>query len=269
MSNLTAVIFGATGGIGQAIAGILCQKGINLVLAGRNEATLRALHAELAQRYPAVKLDYLCCDLSKRESRQHFIQALALLDAPVNYYINNAGINDFALFSEQPDEMIEKMMLVNAAYPLELIQQVIPLMSAEHPSQIINIGSAFGSIGYPGYVSYCASKFALRGATEALAREYCATPVKFRYFSPRATRTAMNSPAAVQMNQQLGVAMDSPERVAEELYHFLQSSQQSYQVGYPEKIFVKVNQLMPHVVSGSIEKNIATIQHYAKSCNQT
>ena len=79
----------------------------------------------------------------------------------------------------------------------------------------------------------------------------------------------MNSPAAVQMNQQLGVAMDSPERVAEELYHFLQSSQQSYQVGYPEKIFVKVNQLMPHVVSGSIEKNIATIQHYAKSCNQT
>lgn len=48
--------------------------------------------------------------------------------------------------------------------------------------------------------------------------------------------------------------MDSPERVAEELYHFLQSAQQSYQVGYPEKIFVKVNQLMPHVVSGSIEK---------------
>ena len=69
--------------------------------------------------------------------------------------------------------MIEKMMMINVVYPLELIQNVIPLMSAVNPSQIINIGSTFGSIGYPGYVSYCASKFALRGATEALAREYC------------------------------------------------------------------------------------------------
>ena len=164
--------------------------------------------------------------------------------------------------------MIEKMMMINVVYPLELIQNVIPLMSAVNPSQIINIGSTFGSIGYPGYVSYCASKFALRGATEALAREYCKTAVKFRYFSPRATNTAMNSPAVIQMNQQLGVKMDSPELVADELYHFLQSDQQSYQVGYPEKIFVKVNQLLPHIVSGSIEKNIYTIQHYAQLCNE-
>lgn len=76
-------------------------------------------------------------------------------------------------------------------------------MSAEHPSEIINIGSAFG-IGYPGYVSYCASKFALRGVTEALAREYCATPVKFRYFFSRATRTAMNSPAAGSNESAIG-----------------------------------------------------------------
>lgn len=268
MSNLTAVIIGATGGIGQAIANTLAKKGINLVLAGRNEGMLKEMQANLVKSYPSIKLNYLCCDLSKRESRQHFIDALAMLNTPINYYINNAGINDFALFSDQHDEMIEKMMMINVAYPLELIQQVIPLMSVVNPSQIINIGSTFGSIGYPGYVSYCASKFALRGATEALAREYCKTAIKFRYFSPRATNTAMNSPAVIQMNQQLGVQMDSPELVAEELYNFLQSDQQAYQVGYPEKIFVKVNQLLPNVVSNSIEKNIYTIQHYAKSCNE-
>ena len=268
MSNLTAVIIGATGGIGQAIANTLAKKGINLVLAGRNEDMLKEMQANLAKDYPSIKLNYLCCDLSKPESRQHFIQALTVLNMPINYYINNAGINDFALFSDQQDGMIEKMMMINVVYPLELIQNVIPLMSAVNPSQIINIGSTFGSIGYPGYVSYCASKFALRGATEALAREYCKTAVKFRYFSPRATNTAMNSPAVIQMNQQLGVKMDSPELVADELYHFLQSDQQSYQVGYLEKIFVKVNQLLPHIVSGSIEKNIYTIQHYAQLCNE-
>ena len=115
----------------------------------------------------------------------------------------------------------------------------------------------------PGYVSYCASKFALRGATEALAREYSNSAILFKYFSPRATDTAMNSPVVVEMNAKLGVKMDNPEFVAEELYQFLQNDKLYYQVGYPEKIFVKVNQILPTVVSKAINKNIDIIKNYA------
>lgn len=264
MSNLTAVIVGATGGIGKAIVENLCKNNVNVILVARNAEVLQVMQAELKTQYPQLKLQSLCCDLSDAESREQFIQALTQQKIHINYYINNAGVNDFSLFSHQSSEAIEQMMLINVVYPLQLIQHIIPLMSKTAPSQIINMGSTFGSIGYPGYVSYCASKFALRGATEALAREYSNSQIQFKYFSPRATDTAMNSPVVVEMNAKLGVKMDSPAFVAEELYQFLQNDKLYYQVGYPEKIFVKVNQILPNVVSSSIQKDIDKIQNFAE-----
>lgn len=264
MSNLTAVIVGATGGIGKAIVENLCKNNVNVILVARNAEALQVMQAELKAQYPQLKLQSLCCDLSDAESREQFIQALTQQKIHINYYINNAGVNDFSLFSHQSSEAIEQMMLINVVYPLQLIQHIIPLMSKTAPSQIINMGSTFGSIGYPGYVSYCASKFALRGATEALAREYSNSQIQFKYFSPRATDTAMNSPVVVEMNAKLGVKMDSPAFVAEELYQFLQNDKLYYQVGYPEKIFVKVNQILPNVVSSSIQKDIDKIQNFAE-----
>ena len=264
MSNLTAVIVGATGGIGKAIAENLCTHNVNVILVARNVESLQQMQKQLSGEFPLLKLSNLCCDLSDAISREEFIQALAQQNVTINYYINNAGINDFSLFSHQSAEVIEQMMMVNVVYPLEMIQKIIPLMSKQEPSQIINMGSTFGSIGYPGYVSYCASKFALRGATEALAREYSNSAILFKYFSPRATDTAMNSPVVVEMNAKLGVKMDNPEFVAEELYQFLQNDKLYYQVGYPEKIFVKVNQILPNIVSNSIEKDIEKIQNFAQ-----
>ncbi|WP_374531014.1 SDR family oxidoreductase [Acinetobacter sp.] len=264
MSNLTAVIVGATGGIGKAIVENLCKNNVNVVLVARNAEALQSMQTELKRQFPQLQLQSLCCDLSDAESREQFIQALSQQNIRINYYINNAGVNDFSLFSHQSGEAIEQMMLINVVYPLQLIQQIIPLMSKTAPSQIINMGSTFGSIGYPGYVSYCASKFALRGATEALAREYSNSTIQFKYFSPRATDTAMNSPVVVEMNAKLGVKMDSPAFVAEELYQFMQNDKLYYQVGYPEKIFVKVNQVLPNVVSNSIQKDIDKIQRFAE-----
>jgi short-subunit dehydrogenase len=268
MSNLTVVLLGATGGIGQAIADILGKNGLNLVLVGRNQQALQKLRDKLAQRYPQIKLNDIRCDLSQQQSRDDLISEISKLNTPINYYINNAGINDFSLFSDQSHEMMEQMMLINVVYPLQLVQGIIPLMSKSQPSQMINIGSTLGSIGYPGYVSYCASKFALRGATEALAREYSKTPIKFRYFSPRATNTEMNHPNVVEMNIRLGTNIDTPEFVAQEFYQFLQKDCQSYQVGYSEKIFVKVNQVLPNIVANSIQKDLDIIYEYA-AANET
>lgn len=268
MTQPTAILFGATGGIGQAIANILCRNQINVVLVGRNEDTLKSLHQQLAQDYQNVHLEFISCDVSVAESRQNLVKNLTTLNTPIQYFIYNAGINHFSLFTDQSPELIEKMMQVNVIQPLQLIQDIIPLMLKSGPAQIISVGSTFGSIGYPGYVSYCASKFALKGATEALAREYSDTSLKFRYFSPRATDTPMNNSYVVEMNQKLGVKMDSPEVVAEELYQFLKSDKAYHQVGYPEKIFVKVNQVLPDVVSKSIHKDIGEIKSFAKKSGQ-
>ncbi len=73
----------------------------------------------------------------------------------------------------------------------------------------------------------------------------------------------MNNPDVIEMNIKMGTKVDSPEFVAQELYQFLQTDRQSYQVGYPEKVFVKLNQLMPSRVAAAIQKDLDTIYEYA------
>lgn len=205
-------------------------------------------------------------------SRASQIQLIAALRETVqdcgnviDTVILNAGINDFALLTDQSDEIIEQMMLVNVAYPLQLIKRLLPmLMIQQSPSQIISIGSTFGSIGYPGFSAYSASKFALRGASEALGREYADTSVKFRYFAPRATKTTMNKNTVVAMNQALKVKMDSPETVAKALVNFISTTKSHQHLGFPERFFAWLNRLFPNVVGNAIVKDLPTIKLYAK-----
>ncbi len=128
--------------------------------------------------------------------------------------INNAGISQFALSAQQD---YQQQLQINLLAPMQLCQLLLPQLQQQPEAVIVNVGSAFGSIGYPGFSGYCASKFGLRGFTEALKRELAASPVRVLYFAPRATDTSINSAAVVAMNQQLGTRMDSPEFVAAQL----------------------------------------------------
>ncbi|SJN24370.1 SDR family oxidoreductase [Psychrobacter sp. JB385] len=262
------LLIGATGGIGQAIATQLCAHNQPVILVGRNAQTLTYLAKTLAKAYPDIPLLSLSCDLSSRASQIQLTAALreTVQDCGnvIDTVILNAGINDFALLTDQSDEIIEQMMLVNVAYPLQLIKRLLPmLMIQQSPSQIISIGSTFGSIGYPGFSAYSASKFALRGASEALGREYADTSVKFRYFAPRATKTTMNKNTVVAMNQALKVKMDSPETVAKALVSFISTTKSHQHLGFPERFFAWLNRLFPNVVGNAIVKDLPTIKKYA------
>ncbi|PNK59627.1 SDR family oxidoreductase [Psychrobacter sp. FDAARGOS_221] len=272
-ANAYTVLIGATGGIGQEIAKQLCANNRPVVLVGRNTQKLTQLHHELAQNYPNLSIQACACDLSIPSSQDELIENLKQLIQPatndsVNYIdavIFNAGINDFALLTDQSDDLLEQMMLVNVAYPMQLIKRLLPVLIAQNkPSQIINIGSTFGSIGYPGFSAYSASKFALRGATQALQREYSDTTVRFRYFAPRATKTTMNNDAVVAMNNELKVNMDSPELVAKALVEFLSNKQVNQHLGFPERFFAWLNRVFPSIVGNAIIKDLPTIKRYAQ-----
>ena len=129
---------------------------------------------------------------------------------------------------------------------------------------MINVGSTFGAIGYPGFAAYCASKFALRGFSEALRRELADTNVRVLYFAPRATRTPMNAPSVVAMNDELGVAMDDPEKVAAELLQVIRHEQEERYLGWPERLFVRLNGLLPRVVDQALRKQLPIIQRFAR-----
>lgn len=266
--NYTMLI-GATGGTGQEIARQLCANNRPVILVGRNNQTLMHLVDELTKDYPDVPLLSHTCDLSSQTSQSLLVEGLGEMTQGhgnvIDTVILNAGINDFALLTEQNDDAIEQMMLVNVAYPLQLIKRLLPILIAQHsPSQIISIGSTFGSIGYPGFSTYSASKFALRGASEALGREYADTSVRFRYFAPRATKTTMNNDAVVAMNEALKVNMDSPKTVAKALIHFISTTQAQQHLGFPERFFAWLNRLFPNIVGNAIVKDLPTIKQYAK-----
>lgn len=259
-----ALLLGATGGIGQEVATVLNEAGKPLVLVGRDQKKLDALESSL-KKLGAAEIYSVVCDITCCKSRQKLLDSVTSLPLDIDVMINNVGINQFGVFDQQSDDEVTSQFEVNTISPLLLIKLFIPyFLAREAESQIINIGSTFGTIAYPGFAAYSASKFAFRGATEALLREYADTQLNFRYFAPRATQTQLNSSVVVQMNEELGVTMDCPTAVAQQLRTFIDTDKPTQYLGWPEKLFVYVNMLFPQVVSGQLKKALPIIKRYAR-----
>lgn len=263
--SLNVLLTGATGGIGEAAALKLYAMGANLVLIGRNRQKLKALVDKLDNtgNKQASFVFGFECDINSGESRQQLLGYLQELPFNINTLINNAGVNQFKWFEHTSTEAMNHMLQTNVLAPMELIQLMLPMLKRQSSSQIINVGSTFGSIGYPGYSAYCASKFALRGFSQSLSRELADTGVRVKYLSPRATNTKLNSPAVQAMNKALNTRTDNPDVVAMELVKLLKANACEHYIGWPEKFFVKLNQLLPSVVAKSIVKQLPLIKQYA------
>ena len=162
-------------------------------------------------------------------------------------------------------DQIAELIDLNVTAPLQLTHRLLPLLRQQGEALVINLGSTFGSIGYPGFSAYCASKFALRGFSEALRRELADTQVKVLYFAPRATRTGMNAASVVAMNDELNVAMDDPHSVAQQLLAAIRREEEERYLGWPEKLFVRLNSLLPRVVDQALRKQLPIIQRFARS----
>ena len=179
------VLTGATGGIGRAIARLLSPRSEWLLLAGRNRSELEALRQELGPEHTHI----VCGDLCAAQTREE-LRAAALALGGANLLVNNAGCGDFHAFPTQEDERIRQLLETNLLSPMLLTRAMLPQLQQQSAAQVINIGSIFGYIGFPGFGAYCAGKFGLRGFSQSLRRELADTGVAVRYFAPRATRIA-------------------------------------------------------------------------------
>lgn len=251
----TVVLTGATGGIGQAFAQTLAKEGAQLILVSRSRDKLKVLISSLAGGGHSS----VAADLGTGEGRQAVVAACR---AGLDILINNAGVNQFGLLQSQSEQQLRDMFELNTIAPMLLTQALLPQLRS-NSSCIVNVGSGFGSIGFAGYCGYSASKFALRGFTEALRRELADSTIRVLYLAPRATDTAMNSETVVAMNRELGNAMDSPEWVASELIKLLKKSTGSRYLGWPERFFIKLNGLLPAVVDKALAKQLPVIYHHA------
>jgi short-subunit dehydrogenase len=252
MKRYRAILTGASGGIGQAIAAALAPQCEALLLVGRDAARL-----DQARRAAGTVARTLVADLATPAGR-----AAVALSQP-NLLINNAGAGDFAWLEAQDDATLERIVQANVLAPMQLTRQLLPALRRAPAAWIVNVGSIMGYLGYPGQAAYCASKFALRGFSEALRRELADTRVRVLHLAPRATRTAMNGAGVNALNAELRVAMDEPALVARELVRLLERPAGERLLGMPEALFARLNQLVPGLVDRALRGQLSIIRRHA------
>lgn len=247
----TLVLTGASGGLGQALAEQLSRRGARLLLVARSTEQLSALATRLKQTAVAA-------DLATEAGRQRLQECVQALSTPLTGLINNAAVTHEGLFADATAEDIEAVIETNLKMPLLLTHQLLPQLRTNH-GWVMNIGSVFGALGFPGQSLYCASKFGLRGFSEALQRELMADDVTLLYCAPRAIRTHLNKGLINRLNQRLKTAQDSPQWVAAQVIQQIEQQQHSQTLGWPEKAFARINGLWPEQVARSLRRARQTL----------
>ncbi|MEJ1970236.1 MAG: SDR family NAD(P)-dependent oxidoreductase [Rhizomicrobium sp.] len=167
LSGKTALVTGASGGIGGAIAKALHGQGASVVLSGTRAEALEAVKADLGARAFVA-----ACDLGDRESVEALVKtAEAAAGAPVDILVNNAGITRDNLFLRMKDDEWDQVIAVNLTAAFRLSRAVLRGMMKKRWGRIISITSVVGATGNPGQGNYAAAKAGLVGMTKSLAAE--------------------------------------------------------------------------------------------------
>ncbi len=242
----------------MALAEQFCAGGAQVLAVCRRSEAL----ADLQRRFPQ-QVHVVAADLCESGGRRVVVEAARTLGA-VNVLINAAGINRFAMFEQVSEEEVGDLLGLNVTATVQLTRTMLPLLRTQPRALIVNVGSTYGSIGYPGYAIYSASKFALRGFSQALRRELADSGIHVLYVAPRATRTPMNGSAAMALNAALKTRVDRPEYVARAVIKAVERGINDLYVGWPEKFFVRLNGLLPRVVDRALSKQLPLIQHFSR-----
>ena len=245
LHQMRAVLTGATGGIGQELAQQLVDGGAKVLLVSRSHDKLQQLSSRLGRN-----ACFLVADITAGDGVRRIVDRAARLadGGGANVLINNAGTNLFGPFADHTQHDLETTIATNVVAPMRLSLGMLPVLQRHKNAAILNVGSILGSIGMPGQVCYSTGKFALHGFSEALRRELQHTSIRVLYCAPRATDTPMNTPEMRQLNETTGAHMDAVAPVVEQIIRQLQSNRAERFFGWPERLFVKLNALLPGLV---------------------
>ena len=216
LTGRTALVTGATGGIGGGIARALHARGATVAISGRQAGKLEALAAELKER------THICaCDLANKEQVGKLVdEAIAKLGR-LDILVNNAGLTKDNLFMVMKDDQWDEVIAVNLTSTFMLMRAAARAMMRAKTGygRIINISSISGVLGNPGQANYAASKAGMIGMTKSLAREVASRGITANCIAPGFIKTAMTD--ALNEKQVAGIrdaipaqAFGTPEDIA-------------------------------------------------------
>jgi 3-oxoacyl-[acyl-carrier protein] reductase len=201
---MTALVTGASGGLGSAIAKALAGQGARLAVSGSNVEKLEAFRASLSGDHIALP-----CNLSDGAAVDQLVpQAVEALGGKLDILVNNAGVTRDNLLMRMKDEEFEEVIRINLEAAFRLMRAAArPMMKARF-GRIISITSVVGATGNPGQANYVASKAGLIGMTKSVAQELASRGITVNAIAPGFMRSAMTD--ALNEQQREGILARIP-----------------------------------------------------------
>jgi short-subunit dehydrogenase len=260
MHGKRILLTGAGGGIGSQLASMLSDRGAALCLTDINEQALQRCRESIT----TDDIHTVAADIFNTADRQRIVDETLQHLGGIDILINAAGINPFGVYAEQDAALIQRTIEINTISPMLLVRAVLPVMLEQNSGQIVNIGSTFGSIGFAWFSAYSASKFAMRGFSQALRRELAETGIDVQYIAPRAVKTAINSQAVYDMAAAVKMNMDEPDEVARMIISKIHKREKESHLGFPESLFVRINAIFPGLVDRAVRSQNRVAHEHAK-----
>jgi len=189
LDNKTALVTGASQGIGEAVARRLAAQGARVVLAARNEEKLQRLAAEIEAAGGSARP--LVLDVSQPETLGERLKSLPEDFAGVDILVNNAGITADNLLARMSLDDWEKVLRTNLTGAFALTKEVVRGMMKKRWGRVINVSSVVGLMGNAGQANYAAAKAGLIGFAKSLARELGSRSITVNVVAPGYIQTAM------------------------------------------------------------------------------
>jgi 3-oxoacyl-[acyl-carrier protein] reductase len=234
LDDRTALVTGASQGIGEGIARLLAARGARVVLAARSADRLAALAAEIGAAGGAAHA--LTLDVARPESVAGQLKGLPEDFAAIDILVNNAGITADNLLARMSLEDWERVLRTNLTGAFALSREVVRGMMRRRWGRVINVSSVVGLMGNAGQANYAAAKAGLIGFSKALARELGSRSITVNVVAPGYIETAMTGslPEAAQAELTAGIALKRLGQVADvaAAVLYLASEEAAYVTGH-------------------------------------
>jgi short-subunit dehydrogenase len=244
-------VTGASGGLGRAIAVELARNGANVVLFARREAKLCEVAAEIsALGSGAGRAEIFVGDVTSPTARTAALETAQSAFGGLDLLVNNAGVGAIGNFESADANRLRNIFEINFFAAAELTREALPLLKAGRTPMVVNVGSILGHRATPQNSEYCASKFALRGLSEAIRVELHPARIDLLLVTPGPTGTnfwdnLLERRGEIPWTTKMAMP---PERVARAVIRAISRGQRELIPSFRARVFVWFSRLFPGIV---------------------
>jgi short-subunit dehydrogenase len=249
-----ALVTGASGGIGRALALELARHGVDQVLVARRSERIAAVAEEV--RRIGRRAEIVVGDVTDRGDRRDALECARQKLGGLDILVNNAGVSAHGRFADSDPDRLRPIMETNFFAPVELTREALPLLRAGNEPIVVNIGSVLGQRGCPHKSEYSASKFALRGFSEAVRAEFAPLGIAVLIVTAGPTDTEffqhlLEEHGELPWGEGKPV---SPERVAQATIRAIQSGRHEIIPSWRGWLLATANRCFPRLVDRAMAR---------------